>query len=264
MAKKNEYKNKVGTGQTYDEYIGQSANNSKSLSDQMSEYRKQNYTSNGQNRSTNDKTPLSFKAVGDWFYNTANHVANVTTGHGLKYYGNAIGDAAQPVLDLIDDASGSDNPSSSSGRKRGGYGGGSVSVAGSSVNTGNDAYLDMLHAEQERIWNREDTAYQRTVKDLQAAGLNPVLAARGGLSPVGGSSSSSDSQVVGAVADLAGLAIEGLTETAKGVNTLAAISTVDNKEKPSLISKAGSWYKKNAGTIRTAISTASTLARLFK
>ena len=37
--------------------------------------------------------------------------------------------------------------------------------------------LDWQRQAQERVWQREDSAVQRRVADLQAAGLSPVLAA---------------------------------------------------------------------------------------
>lgn len=43
--------------------------------------------------------------------------------------------------------------------------------------------LDHISADNEKIWEREDSAYQRMVADMQKAGLNPALGiSSGGLS----------------------------------------------------------------------------------
>lgn len=37
------------------------------------------------------------------------------------------------------------------------------------------SYFDSIRSEQEKIWQREDSAYQRMVADMKKAGLNPWL-----------------------------------------------------------------------------------------
>lgn len=54
-----------------------------------------------------------------------------------------------------------------------------------------DTYANQIRADQERVWAREDSAYQRMVSDMTKAGLNPWTGiSSGGLSTAGGNPSS--------------------------------------------------------------------------
>lgn len=71
-------------------------------------------------------------------------------------------------------------------------------------------YFNSAEAEKQRIFERDmsNTTYQRTVADMQAAGLNPAVMLAGGASGVStpsGSSASSVSPAVGSIGDLLSL-----------------------------------------------------------
>lgn len=59
------------------------------------------------------------------------------------------------------------------------------------------SYFDSIRSEQERIWEREDSAYQRMVADMSKAGLNPWT----GISS-GGLSTSSESPTKSALSTI--------------------------------------------------------------
>jgi len=66
---------------------------------------------------------------------------------------------------------------------------------------GLESMISGLYADQQKIWDREDSAYQRMVADMQKAGLNPWTGiSSGGLST--SSSSPSSEALKGLIAGL--------------------------------------------------------------
>ena len=160
-------------------------------------------------------------------------------------------DKALEFVGLDGDPTNSDGANGNRNGFSGGRGNPSQSASG-----GMQDYYDILHQEQERIWQREDTAHQREVVDLKAAGLNPVLSATQGVSS--GGSSGSDSQVVSAIANMAAEAIDGLSQTAKGIAMSSSISNGN------FLSKVGDWFNRNGNTVKNVTNAAYSVARLVK
>lgn len=119
-----------------------------------------------------------------------------------------------------------------------------------------DAYINAMNsasaansafnAEQaalNRAWQTEmsNTAHQREVQDLIAAGLNPILSVNSGATVSTGSSASADSSSASGYAALANTAINNLSQVAvAGINAGAILGSANLSQESSFINSAAS------------------------
>lgn len=123
-------------------------------------------------------------------------------------------------------------------------------------------------AQLQRDWQEymSNTAHQREVADLQAAGLNPVLSAGGnGASTPSGAMGDTDTSNTRLIGDLAEMAISGLSQTAAGY----ARAKEKQEEANTLLGKAyqkvQKWYSShplNKKIIDTGFNTLSGVTRM--
>lgn len=155
----------------------------------------------------------------------------------------------------------------------GGYGGG-----GSSGSTWDDVMQlisdtakannewSAAQAQKQMDFQREmsSTAHQREVKDLQAAGLNPVLSAGGnGASTPNGAMGDTDTSNTRLIAEIASQAVQSLGMTAAGYAGAAAAGAI-SKGSDSFLTKATKFYNTNKlgkKVIDTGLSLASSAAK---
>ena len=106
-------------------------------------------------------------------------------------------------------------------------------VAGSLIESGVSAAYNMFAADQNRDFQRDmaNTAHQRQVKDLKAAGLNPILSAK-----YGGAATPSGSQAAPPTFDATNKAIQAASAKATIANTEANTRKADAEAKLAQIS----------------------------
>lgn len=211
--------------------------------------------------------------------NAANDIPNI---HALGA-GDAVGSGIEALINDIKDITNkdSDNDSlSDSGKKKLGFGSGSVSGVASDEEDPYERVMRLISetADKNNAWNAEqakidrdwqkmmsDTAHQREVKDLQAAGLNPVLSAGGnGASTPSGAQAQADTSNTRLLAEVAMTSIEAMAQTASGF-ARASKKADNNNESLNFLQRFSNSYKSNPLVkkgVDTALNLASSVARL--
>lgn len=89
--------------------------------------------------------------------------------------------------------------------------------------------FNSAEAQKQRDWEEEmsNTAYQRGVKDMQAAGINPAIMAMGGASTPSGASASSSGN---SSAFVAGLVNSAMRISSDALNLVKTRSNASNKQ----------------------------------
>lgn len=119
-----------------------------------------------------------------------------------------------------------------------------------SQNSANNAF-NAEQAQLNRSWqeNMSNTAHQREVADLVAAGLSPVLSANTGASTTSGATASADTNATSGYASLAKTAMDNLTSIA--MNNINAAVAMNNANVSAEATKAAAQTSAY-GTIRAA------------
>lgn len=166
--------------------------------------------------------------------------------------GATAGAVAGPVGGLVADAAlGNSNPVNSALASGVDAAGDAGQAVGSAVSSGASSAWDVLSgnrdwkrqkALQETTWEREDSAYQRMMADLEAAGINPMMAGQLGGSPTSAPVAKSHSaESVSRAVGLAGSILSGGSSAMKTLTELGLVK---------------------ANTANTVANTAATVARL--